>query len=135
MAIDISALSAFRHVATWVDDSVANVAYGNEIWSPGLYEGKFKAAFSSRSQSVKDANNAVRTALLKALGNACGLAYGEGDRFSEDFMNRLQQLIGKDFNRRIEARNIVWRLRATTKAGRACRIACGDLRRLHRAWT
>ena len=99
MAIDISALSAFRHVATWVDDSVANVAYGNEIWSPGLYEGKFKAAFTSRSQNDKDANNAVRTALLKALGNACGLAYGEGDRFSDDFMNRLQQLIGKDFNR------------------------------------
>jgi hypothetical protein len=78
MAINISALNAFRGAAQWNNDAVANLS-GDGISSPGLYEGKFKAAFTKRSQTVKDANNAVRTALLKALGNAYGLAYGEGD--------------------------------------------------------
>ena len=98
MSIDISALSAFRGASGWNEDTVANLN-GDGISAHGLYEGKLKAAFSKRAQNVKDANNAVRTALLKALGNACGLAYGEGDRFSDDFMGRLQRLIGKDFKR------------------------------------
>ena len=98
MAIDINALGAFRSAANWNREAVANLD-GDGIASHGLYEGKLKAAFSTRAQDVKDANNAVRTALLKALGNACGLDHGEGDRFSDDFMDRLQQLIGKDFKR------------------------------------
>ena len=77
MAMDVSALNVVRRAATWHNDAVANLS-GGAISSPGLYEGRIKAAFSSRSQAVKDANNAVRTALLNALGDAYGLERGEG---------------------------------------------------------
>jgi hypothetical protein len=53
MAINISALNAFRGAAQWNNDAVANLS-GDGISSPGLYEGKFKAAFTKRSQTVKD---------------------------------------------------------------------------------
>ena len=98
MAIDISALSAFRRASGWHNDAVANLS-GGAIASSGLYEGRIKAAFSSRSQAVKDANNAVRTALLNALGDAYGLARGEGGRFTEAFLDHLQQVLGKEFKR------------------------------------
>lgn len=100
MPINVSALAGFRGASSWNEDAVANLS-GGGIASHGLYEGRLKAAFSKRGQDVKAANNAVRTALLTALGNAFGLeqAMGDGDRFSNEFMSRLQQLLGKDFKR------------------------------------
>ena len=93
MPINVSALAGFRGASSWNEDAVANLS-GGGIASHGLYEGRLKAAFSKRGQDVKAANNAVRTALLTALGNAFGLeqTMGGGDRFSNEFMSRLLQL-------------------------------------------
>ena len=73
MPINMSALAGFRGASSWNEDAVANLS-GGGIASHGLYEGRLKAAFSKRGQDVKAANNAVRTALLTALGNVTAIS-------------------------------------------------------------
>jgi len=66
----------------------ANKKLGNPIWR--LF----------RSDDTRDANNAVRTELLKSLGQAFGLSgMSEKDgkvTFSKEFMTKLEKILGAD---------------------------------------
>ncbi len=55
-----------------------------------------------RTLDEKNANNAVRTELLKALSQAFGIMTDRvysGERFLQDFMRKLEKLLGSAFKR------------------------------------
>ena len=104
MNFRISELSAFSSAKLGVsDDAIANVSSnGDKIVRKNTYYGKVGKIF--RMSGAKNANNAVRTELLRALGRAFDLE-GVGNNsagkttFSRKFMDRLSELLGEDFKR------------------------------------
>jgi len=97
-----AALDAFRNASLKGDNAIANIdANDGKIRQAGSYKGKFIALF--RMGTSKDKNNAVRTELLRSLGQAFGIEgvsekYGKV-KFSDQFMDKLEQILGKDFKR------------------------------------
>ncbi len=83
------------------DDAILNESKTGKISQNGRYTG-WMSAFS-RSDTEKAQNNQMRTRLLETLGLAFkleGVSHENGrTTFSKDFMDRLEQLLGKDFKR------------------------------------
>ena len=104
MSFKITALSAFSNANLGTsDNAIANVSdNGDKIVRKNTYYGKVGKIF--RMSGAKAANNAVRTELLRALGNAFGIE-GVGNNsagkttFSQKFMDKLSELLGDDFKR------------------------------------
>ncbi len=99
--INLTALDMFRSAKDWTADSIANFDGKNAIKNVGEYTGPLSAL--SRSKIEKAANNEMRTELLKALGTAFGvkgMTVQDGKaRFTRDFLQRLERIIGADFKR------------------------------------
>ena len=104
MSFKITALSAFSNANLGTsDNAIANVSdNGGKIVRKNTYYGPIGKIF--RLSGAKAANNAVRTELLRALGNAFGIE-GVGNNsagkttFSQKFMDKLSELLGDAFNR------------------------------------
>ena len=92
---DASKATMFRGVDFGNENAIANLNGKGGVKANGRYSlfGKF-----SRTDDQRADNNAVRSALLKALGQAFGLSgMSEEDgtlKFSQDFMARLEQILG-----------------------------------------
>lgn len=107
MAINFNpaALDAFRNAQLAGENAIANLQHGSDgtggIRQAGSYKGAFAAMF--RSSAERAENNAVRTELLRSLGQAFGLdGMSEKDgkvTFSQKFMDKLEQILGKEFKR------------------------------------
>ncbi len=101
MAINLQSLDKFRVATEWTAKGIANLDGTDAIRQNGTYSGALSAL--GRSKIERAANNDVRTELLKALGNAFGLAgMGEKDgtvTFSKGFMDKLERILGSDFKR------------------------------------
>ena len=67
MASNLNALDAFRSAINWQADAIANVNDGN-VEQNGIYTGRLSAI--NRLPADRQRNNAMRTALLNALGDA-----------------------------------------------------------------
>jgi hypothetical protein len=100
MAIQFNsdALARFRNVNFRNGDTIANLD-GKGLKANGELGNFIGKMF--RATKTQDRNNAVRTELLRSLGQAFGLAglmKEEGDRvaFSPDFMQKLEKLLGRD---------------------------------------
>ena len=93
---DTSKATMFRNVNFGNENAIANLDGKGGLKANGQYTlfGKF-----SRTDVQRADNNAVRTALLKSLGEAFGLsgmtAEGGVVRFSKGFMDRLEQILGR----------------------------------------
>ena len=103
MAIQFNpnALNKFSGVNFGDDNAIANLGGENNLVQKdklGLFLWK-----PFRSSKTEKRNNAVRTELLKALGQAFkldGVSETDGKTtFSADFMDKLEELIGPAFNR------------------------------------
>lgn len=83
------------------DDAIANLGGDDNLVQKDTLGSFFWKPFRSRETAKR--NNAVRTELLKALGQAFnldGVTKQEGKTtFSEDFMDRLSDLLGPAFKR------------------------------------
>lgn len=98
MSFNTAAISTFRHVNLGGENAIANldgeggVKKNKEL---GNFIGKM-----FRSPTTEANNNAVRTALLKSLGQAFGLSgMSEANgrtTFSADFMAKLEGILGRD---------------------------------------
>ena len=102
MSFNLSALDTFRTANLGGADAIANLGEGDKIVKKNDYHGAIGAMF--RGRKTEAANNAVRTELLRALGNAFGLeGVGRNDKgvvtFSKDFMDKLAKLLGPEFKR------------------------------------
>ena len=101
MAINLQSLDKFRVATEWTAKGIANLDGADAIRQNGTYSGALSAL--GRSKIERAANNDVRTELLKALGDAFGLAgMGEKDgvvTFSKGFMDKLERILGADFKR------------------------------------
>ena len=101
MSFDITALNAFRNVNLGGDKAIANLGEGDKVVKKNDYYGPIGKIF--RGGAAKAANNAVRTELLRSLGNAFGLSgMSEKDgtvTFSKAFMDKLSDLLGPAFKR------------------------------------
>ena len=94
-----NALSRFSNVNFGDDNAIANLGKGD-----GLVQKDKLGTFllkPFRAPSTRDRNNAVRTELLKALGQAFdirGVSEGDGGKttFSAEFMDRLEELLGPE---------------------------------------
>ena len=99
--INLAALDMFRTAKNWTADSMANLDGGNAIKNVGEYGGRLSAL--GRSKIEKAANNAMRTELLRALGEAFNMQVmtdSDGKaRFTRDFLRKLERVIGSDFKR------------------------------------
>lgn len=99
MPFDIKALNTFSNVNLQKMNAIVNIGEDGKITKKGSYHGKLGRMF--RIPSTKAANNAVRTELLRSLGNAFGLE-GMGQNkdgvmtFSKEFMTKLAELLGSD---------------------------------------
>ena len=99
---NLNALSRFSNVNFGDNDAIANLDEGN-----GLVQNEklgFILTRKFRSSTAEKQNNAVRTELLKALGNAFGLNDGVvvnngKTTFTEQFMSRLEEILGPAFKR------------------------------------
>lgn len=100
---DISKVAMFRNAVLANDDTMANLDGNGGIKSAGQYRGVL-SDYRHRTDTQRDNNNAIRTELLKALGQAFGIngATEEGGvvRFSNQFMDRLQQILGNEVLKR-----------------------------------
>ena len=103
MAIQFNpnALSAFSNVNFGENDAIANLGEDNNLVQNG---NRGLGVFAKiRFKSTEAKNNAVRTELLKALGQAFNLQgigeHGGKTTFSSDFMNRLEEILGPAFKR------------------------------------
>lgn len=100
MPFDITALDTFRNAKLQGKDAIANIGADNTVTQKGSYHGKIGRIF--RMPSTQAANNAARTELLRALGQAFGLE-GMGQNkdgvttFSKEFMTKLDELLGPNF--------------------------------------
>ena len=93
------ALNAFAKFNVGNNNAIANLGEGgNLVQKDALGFMRF------RLPSTKERNNAVRTELLKALGNAFsidGVTERDGKtRFSAQFMNRLEEILGPEVFKR-----------------------------------
>ena len=95
---NINALGAFRNVNFGNADAIANLKQGGGVEQNGKLGGFIAKMFRSSATEAK--NNAVRTELLKALGQGFGIAgMTEKDGktyFSADFMAKLERTLGRD---------------------------------------
>ena len=102
---DISKVAMFRNATLVHDDTKVNLDGNGGIMSVGRYEGRF-TDWRHRTDDQRANNNAVRTALLKALGQAFnlqGMTEVDGAvRFSRQFMDRLQEILGNDVFKRVD---------------------------------
>ena len=100
MSLDINfaALGAFRNVNFGNADAIANLKQGDGVEQNGKLGSFLGKMF--RSSATKANNNAVRTELLKSLGQAFGLSgmseAGGKTTFSADFMAKLEGILGRD---------------------------------------
>lgn len=100
VALNSAALDAYRQLK--LEDKNTMLQVGEEgVLSKGTYKGALSAL--TRSAASKVENNQTRTAFLKALGKAFdlkGMTEENGKvTFSKDFMDRLENILGKDFKR------------------------------------
>ena len=103
MSFKISELNAFSKATLGPsDNAIAIVTGGGRIVQKNTYWTWVGKIF--RMSGAKNANNAVRTELMSALGRAFDLD-GIGNNsegkttFSQKFMDRLSELLGDDFKR------------------------------------
>ena len=100
MSLDINfaALGAFRNVNFGNADAIANLKQGDGVEQNGKLGSFLGKMF--RSSATKANNNAVRTELLKSLGQAFGLSgmseAGGKTTFSAEFMAKLEGILGRD---------------------------------------
>ncbi len=83
MPIKLGALDMFRNASAWADNTKLNLDGQGAVGNAGNYGGFLSAR--NRRQPEKEANNAVRTALLQALAKTFDLKTnpaGDGTRFS-----------------------------------------------------
>ncbi len=99
--VDFSALSRFSSTSFENANTIANLDPDNagQLTSAGTYGGAVGSIF--RSDTEKANNNAVRTELLKSLGQAFHIEgmeeRGDGKvTFNKEFMDRLGKLFGAD---------------------------------------
>ena len=104
MSFKISELNAFSKATLGPsDNAIANVTGGGRIVQKNKYWTWVGKVF--RMTGTKNANNAVRTELLSALGRAFEINEGIGSNgegkttFSTRFMDRLSELLGPAFKR------------------------------------
>lgn len=103
MAIQFNpkALDAFSNVDFGDENAIANLEGPNGLVQNGKLGSWLLKPF--RRTPAEDRNNAVRTELLKALGQAFqldGVVEQDGKtRFSDEFMDRLADLLGPAFKR------------------------------------
>ena len=98
-----SALSRFSNVDFGNDDAIANLGQGDGLVQKKELGSVFLRMF--RLPGTRNRNNAVRTELLKALGQAFsidGVTTGKGGKtkFSDGFMRRLEEVLGPEAFRR-----------------------------------
>ncbi len=102
VTFDASRIAAFRDAQFSSDKSIASLDANGGIKSNGTYHGALSVFF--RTSAVKASNNAVRSELLRSLGQAFGLdgmnETGGKVTFSKDFMDRLESILGKDVFKR-----------------------------------
>ena len=95
---NINALGAFRNVDFGNADAIANLKQGGGVERHGRLGGFLGKMF--RSSATQADNNAVRTELLRALGQGFGIeGMTEKDGktyFSADFMAKLERTLGRD---------------------------------------
>ena len=101
MAIQFNpqALSAFAKFNVGNNDAIANVGEGGNLVHKKELGSVFLRMF--RMPGTKERNNAVRTELLKALGQAFNIdgattVQGGKTRFSDGFMRTLEEIIGPE---------------------------------------
>ena len=100
MSLDINfaALGAFRNVNFGNADAIANLKQGGGVEQNGKLGSFLGKMF--RSSATQANNNAVRTELLKSLGQAFGLSgmseAGGKTTFSAEFMAKLEGILGRD---------------------------------------
>ena len=99
--VTLGALNAFRTAAIWADNAKLNLDGQGGVGNAGNYGGFLSAR--NREQTERDANNAVRTELLKALARTFDIATTDrpanGTHFSQKFMQKLETLLGPAFRR------------------------------------
>lgn len=104
VSFDPSKIAMFRDAQFAGASDIANLDKGDKLKTKDSYYGKLGALF--RSSATEARNNAVRTELLKSLGQAFGLSgMTESDgkvSFSKDFMDRLESLLGRDVFKRAD---------------------------------
>ena len=98
--LNSQALDFFRTANFGNENTVANLGDKGGIKSGGVFKGGNIFRKLGRTTSEKTANNAIRTELLKALGTAFGIsgmtAQNGEVRFSREFMDRLESILGRD---------------------------------------
>ena len=99
---DPTKLAMFKEFNTGNENTIANLDGTGKIKANGTYGGAMSVF--SRTDADRVRNNAARTALLKALGQAFGLS-GMSEvngvaTFSKDFMDKLQEILGRDVFKR-----------------------------------
>ena len=72
MTFDASRISTFSGAQFASANSIAKLDTGGDITSGGTYRGALSSIF--RSSAAKESNNAVRTELLRSLGQAFNLS-------------------------------------------------------------
>ncbi len=91
------ALDIFRNAQFNNENTIANLD-GDGLKSGGIYKKDIRVFF--RSKDEKRANNEVRTALLRSLGEAFNISgmKKDGDKvsFSREFMAQLEKILGSD---------------------------------------
>ena len=101
MSLDITSLASFRNVNLGGRNAIANLGQDDTVVKKNSYYGSIGKVF--RLGNAKAANNAVRTELLRSLGQAFGLSGMKEDggkvRFSKDFMDKLESYLGAAFKR------------------------------------
>ncbi len=104
-SVNLNAVSMFQTFQTHArnPDAIANLDGNGKIRQAGTYKGALGSL--SRTDAERAQNNAVRTQLLSSLGKAFGLQSGitKGANgrisFSNEFMDKLQHLLGDSFKR------------------------------------
>ena len=97
------ALNAFAKFNVGSNDAIANVGEGGNLVQKKELGSVFLRMF--RLPSTQRRNNAVRTELLKALGEAFNIdgvttVQGGKTKFSDGFMRRLEEILGPEAFRR-----------------------------------
>ena len=101
MPFTTAALERFRNVNLQGQNAIANLGENNSITQKGSY---YRIGWVFRGSETEKANNAVRTELLRSLGNAFGLEGMSQNKagvttFSKGFMTKLEKLLGADFKK------------------------------------
>ena len=102
VTFDASRISAFSNAQFSSDKSIAGLDGNGGVKATGTYHGALSVIF--RTSADKASNNAVRTELLRSLGQAFGIGGMTETNgkvtFSKDFMDQLESILGKDVFKR-----------------------------------